>query len=86
VIVKADPIVSDDTLTADLAHRLGPALRRKVIFATTHTHAAPMQYSGDQKLAVGGGVRRAQVRGPLLDQLVAAAPAALRSARSAAAR
>ena len=83
VIIKADLIFSDDTLTADIADRLGPAFAGKVIFATTHTHAAPMQYSADQKLAVGGGVLRRQVRDPLLDQLVAVAQAALDARRPA---
>jgi len=83
VLVKADIIFSDDTLTADLADRLGPAYAGKVVFATTHSHAAPMQFSADGKLAVGGGVLRRQVREPLLDQLVEVAQAALDARRPA---
>lgn len=83
VLIKADLIFADDTLTADVAARLGAEYSGKVVFATTHSHAAPMQFSADPKLAVGGGVLRRQVREPLLDQLVAAAQAALEARRPA---
>jgi hypothetical protein len=56
VIVKSDLIFSDDSLTADIADRLGPQYAGKVIYATTHSHSAPMQFSDDEKLAVGGGI------------------------------
>ncbi len=83
VIIKADLIFADDTLTADVSARLGAEYAGKVVFATTHSHATPMQFSADPKLAVGGGVLRRQVREPLLDQLVAVAQAALEARRPA---
>ena len=83
VLIKADLIFADDALTADVTARLGPDYAGKVVFATTHSHATPMQFSADPKLAVGGGVLRRQVREPLLDQLVAVAEAALEARRPA---
>lgn len=77
VLVKADLIFSDDTLTADVATALGPAYAGKVLFATSHSHSAPMQFSADSKLAVGGGELRDVVRQRLLETLIATAQDAI---------
>ncbi len=77
VFVKADLIFSDDSLTADVAAALGPEYAGKVIFATSHSHSAPEQFSDDSKLAVGGGVLRNVVRERLLATLVMTAEQAV---------
>src|SRR5262245_53555512 len=77
VLLKVDAIFSDDSLTADVAAALGPDYAGKVIFATSHSHSAPEQYSDDTKLAVGGGVIRGVVRQRLFETLVVTAEQAI---------
>lgn len=77
VIIRTDTIFSDDTITHDVAARLGPDFAGKVIWASTHTHTAPEQYSADLKLQVGGGVLRQRNRDRLTERIEEAARAAL---------
>lgn len=77
VIVRTDSIFSDDTITHEVAGRLGPDLAGKLIWASSHTHTAAEQYSADSKLQIGGGRKRALVRARLIDAITAAAEDAL---------
>jgi len=77
VLLHTDTIFADDTITHDLAGRLGPDYAGKVIWTTSHTHTAPEQYSADSKLQIGGGVFRASNRALLLDRLTVVAQRAL---------
>ncbi len=62
VIIHTDSIFSDDTITFEVATRLGPDYAGKVIWASSHSHTAGEQYSADSKLQVGGGRKRRVVR------------------------
>lgn len=77
VIVRTDTIFSDDTITFEVQDRLGAELAGKVIWASSHTHTAPEQYTADSKLQVGGGRKRRLVRDRLIDAIVETAQAAL---------
>jgi neutral ceramidase len=77
VILRTDTIFSDDSITHDVADRLGPEYAGKVLWASTHSHTGPEQYHGDEKLQVGGGIIRRRSRDVLTDRLVMAAQAAL---------
>ncbi len=77
VIVRTDSIFSDDSLTHAVQARLGPDFAGKLIWASSHTHTAAEQYSGDSKLQVGGGRKRRLVRDAMIDGITEAAQLAL---------
>ncbi len=77
VIVRTDTIFSDDTITHTVSERLGAEFAGKVIWASSHTHTAPEQYTADSKLQVGGGRMRELNRTILIDTIERAARDAL---------
>jgi neutral ceramidase len=77
VILRTDTIFGDDGITHEVTERLGPELAGKVLWASSHTHTGPAQYTGDLKLQVGGGPTSATVRARLIDRMVEAAELAL---------
>jgi neutral ceramidase len=83
VLVRTDTIFSDDTITHELADRLGPGFAGKVLWMSSHTHTAAEQYTADSKLQVGGGRLRDLNRGRLIERMEEAARAALDDLRPA---
>lgn len=79
VLLRTDTIFADDTITHEVTERLGPELAGKVLWATSHTHTAPEQYSADRKFQVGGGPVRGSVRAALIERMTEAARRALAS-------
>jgi neutral ceramidase len=84
VLLHTDTIFSDDTITHEVADRLGPDYAGKVLWTSSHSHTEPEQYSADSKLQVGGGVMRARNRDRLIEQLVEVAEAAIDARQPAA--
>ncbi len=77
VLIHTDTIFSDDSITHEVAGRLGPDYHGKVIWTSSHTHTAAEQYTADLKLQVGGGVLRGRNRTLLMDAITATAEAAI---------
>lgn len=77
VILKTDTIFGNDAITFAVEERLGPAFAGKVVWASSHTHTAPEQYTSDLKLQVGGGEFRQRNHDAMIDALTATAEAAL---------
>lgn len=77
VIIRTDTIFSDDTITHEVARRLGSDYAGKVIWASSHTHTAPEQYTADSKLQVGGGRKRRVVRDGLIEVITRTAQEAI---------
>lgn len=83
VIVKIDAIFVYEGMLFDLEARLGDGFHGKVILAASHSHSAPMQFTGHSALKAGGGDFRELVYGKFLDGVVAAANAALEARQPA---
>ncbi len=77
VLLQSDTIFGNDAITFAVEARLGPAFAGKVVWASTHTHTAPEQYTSDLKLQVGGGELRQRNFDAMVDGLVAVAQQAL---------
>lgn len=77
VLLKADVIHSDELVLHDVTERLGSDYRGKVLFTTSHSHSAWGHYVSNTVLQIGSGRRRNQAHDRLVDDLVAAAEAAL---------
>lgn len=77
VILKSDTIFGNDAITFAVEAQLGPAFAGKVVWASSHSHTAPAQYSSDLKLQVGGGELRQRNHDALIAVLVTAAQQAL---------
>ena len=77
VIVHTDSIFSDDTITFEVAARLGSDYAGKVIWASSHSHTAPEQYSADSKLQIGGGRKRGVVRDRMIEVITRTAREAI---------
>ena len=55
VIVKIDAIFVYEGMLFDLEDRLDEAFHGKVILTASHSHSAPMQFTGHSALKAGGG-------------------------------
>ncbi|KAB2897084.1 MAG: hypothetical protein F9K40_13440, partial [Kofleriaceae bacterium] len=77
VLLQSDTIFGNDAITFAVEARLGPDFAGKVVWASTHTHTAPEQYSSDLKLQVGGGELRQRNFDAMVDGLVSVAQQAL---------
>ncbi|HJL19720.1 MAG TPA: neutral/alkaline non-lysosomal ceramidase N-terminal domain-containing protein, partial [Sandaracinaceae bacterium LLY-WYZ-13_1] len=77
VILKLDLASSYQGFVHDVEARLGPEFSGKVIVASSHSHSSFGNYSGHSALAVGFGRFRSSVYDPIVEQLTAAAEAAL---------
>ncbi len=77
VIVKLDAIFVYEGMLFDLEERLGADFHGKVILASSHSHSAWMQFTGQDALKAGGGEFRQRVFDGFVDSCVAAAEAAL---------
>ena len=74
VLLKVDAGLADEAITHEVAARLGEAydidLSGKVLFATSHSHAAWAQYTANSILWVGLGRKRGEVVEALVSDLV----------------
>jgi hypothetical protein len=77
VIVKVDTIFAFDNMLFDLEARLGPQFAGKVIFASSHSHSAWAQYTGNGAIKLGSGQQRNIVYTRFLDAMEGAARDAL---------
>ncbi len=77
VLIKSDTVFGNDAITFAVEARLGPSMAGKVVWASSHTHTAPEQYTADLKLQVGGGELRQRNHDAMIDGLVAVANEAL---------
>ncbi|MBK8172965.1 MAG: neutral/alkaline non-lysosomal ceramidase N-terminal domain-containing protein [Sandaracinaceae bacterium] len=77
VIIKVDLTLAYDGITFDVERNLGADFAGKVIFATSHSHAAMSQYTANSALAVGLGQFRRLVYDRVVDTMTRAAQAAL---------
>ncbi len=77
VILQSDTIFGNDAITFAVEERLGADFAGKVVWASTHTHTAPEQYSSDLKLQVGGGELRQRNFDAMVGGLVSVAQDAL---------
>ncbi|MEC7525196.1 MAG: neutral/alkaline non-lysosomal ceramidase N-terminal domain-containing protein [Myxococcota bacterium] len=77
LIMKVDLASSYQGFVYDVEAELGPEYAGKVIIASSHSHSSFGNYSGHSALAVGFGRFRSTVYRTLIDQMVAAARAAV---------
>ncbi|HUQ07403.1 MAG TPA: hypothetical protein VM261_33150 [Kofleriaceae bacterium] len=77
VLLKSDTIFGNDAITFAVEERMGADFAGKVVWASSHTHTSPEQYSSDLKLQVGGGELRQRNFDAMVDGLVAVAQEAL---------
>jgi neutral ceramidase len=77
VILKIDLASSYQGFVHDVEAALGPEFSGKVMVASSHTHNSFGNYSGHSALAVGFGRWRSSVYTPIIEQLTAAARAAI---------
>ncbi len=77
ILMKADLGVGYDGLTHDLAERLGPAYRGKLLLAVSHSHSAPGHFTANTGMGVGFSRFRRAAYDRLLDRLEAVARDAL---------
>jgi hypothetical protein len=79
VWLKVDAIFAYEGFVFDLEDRLGESYRGKILWSTSHSHAAWAQYTAHTPLKVGASERRKLVG----DRTLAAAEAAARAAIAA---
>ncbi len=77
VIVKVDAIFVYEGMLFDLEDRLGDDFHGKVILASSHSHSAWMQFTGQDALTAGGGAFRQRVYDGFLASVTSAAQQAI---------
>lgn len=77
VWLKLDAIFAYEGFVFDLEERLGPSYRGKIVWSTSHSHAAWAQYTAHTPLKVGASERRKLVGDRVIDGAEAAARAAI---------
>lgn len=77
ILLKTDTIFSNDAIAFAVEERLGPSFAGKLVWASSHSHTAPEQYSSDLKLQVGGGEFRQRNHDAMIDVLTTTAQSAL---------
>lgn len=83
LIVKAEIGAAYQGLTHELEARLGPELAGKVLFTTSHSHSSFANFTGHSALQLGFGEFHRTAFEALLDDMEAAARAALAARRPA---